>query len=397
MKRKLLMPAIFVVTIILIQIGFIKLEKEVDKFNNTEVEITITDGLSDHKDVTVDMAMTKFWVDHDEENNILRGAQYDGAIKNTGKFNFHSWKVILYMSEEGKIDSLWNGEYVCEGDAITLTPMDYNGVVESEKDQTFGFVCLSKNILEFNTIKLFGYFEMGIKDLSFYWILLYIRYAWIIALISYIIVTICLIGYKRRQKRDEKIILQVIDTFISFIDAKDPYTSGHSQRVAIYTKEIAKRMGLDDDEIRNYFYIALMHDCGKLMVPDTILKKPGALTKEERKVIESHTLVGADLLKNMTAISGIQDGALHHHEKFDGTGYPNKLKGKDISLVGRILCVADAYDAMNSDRCYRDKLPIEKIKSELTDNAGKQFDPDIVKYMLDMIDDGVADKLVRNS
>ena len=396
MKRKILIPIVFVVSFIIIQLCFVKLEKEVEEFNDTEVEITVEEGQSDHDDVTIDMTISKHWNDYDPSGNIIQGAQYDGAIVNTGKNNFHSWKVILYMPQEGKIDSLWNGEYVYEGDTLILTPMDYNGVVEAENDQTFGFVCVSKNILKFKTFKVFGYFEMGIKDTTAYWVLLYIRYAWLIALICYIIVKICLISYKQRQKRDEKIILQIIDTFISFIDAKDPYTSGHSQRVAIYTREIAKRMGLDEDEIRNYFYIALMHDCGKLLVPDAILKKPGALTPEERKVIESHTKVGADLLKNMTAISGIQDGALQHHERFDGTGYPNKIQGADISLVGRILCVADAFDAMNSDRCYRKKLPMDKIKDELNSNAGKQFDPDIVAYMLDIINEGVYDKLVED-
>ena len=394
MKKNLIALSIFVISIILIQLGFVKLEKEVDEFNKTEVEITVEDGASDHKDVTIEMTISKHWSDYDSDGNIVQGAQYDGVIINNGKYNFHTWTVLLYMPQEGNIDSLWNGEYVYEDDKITITPMDYNGVVEAINDQPFGFVCVSKNILKFKTIKVFGYFEMTIKDTKMYWVLQYARIAWIISLICFVIVNICLIGYKRRQKRDEKIIVQIIDTFISFIDAKDPYTSGHSQRVAIYTKEIAKRMGLDKDEIRNYFYIALMHDCGKLLVSDEILKKPGKLTPKERKDIEAHTVVGADLLKNMTAISGIQDGALQHHERYDGTGYPNKLKGTDICLVGRILCVADAFDAMNSDRCYRDKLPIEKIIEELETNSGKQFDPVIVRYMLDIIEEGIYDELV---
>lgn len=397
MKRKFLIPILFIIAIILIQLGFIKLKKEVKEFNNTEVEITVEDGKSDHDNVTIDMTVAKHWNDYNAAGEIVQGAQYDGAIVNTGKYNFHSWKVVLYLPQETKIDSLWNGEYIYDNDnlTLTLTPMDYNGVVEKENDQPFGFVGVSKNILKFNTFKVYGYFEMGIKDTTSYWVLLYIRYAWLIGLICYIIVKICLISYKQRQKRDEKIILQIIDTFISFIDTKDPYTKGHSQRVAVYTKEIAKRMGLDEDEIRNYFYIALMHDCGKLLVPDSILKKPGALTPDERKRIEAHTTIGADLLKNMTAINGIQDGALQHHERFDGTGYPNKIKGTDISLVGRILCVADAFDAMNSDRCYRKKLPMDKIKDELNTNAGKQFDPDVVAYMLDIIEEGEHEKLVE--
>lgn len=396
MRKKLIIIAIFSVVFLFIQIGFEVVSKQVDKFNNTEVEINVVDGVSDDEYVSVTMNIAKYWNDYDAQDNILCGAQYDGDIVNTGDMRFHDWKVELYLSEDAKIDSLWNGEYTYEGNVLTLTPMDYNIIVEEQNDQPFGFVAISKNLLKINKFKVYGYFQMTMQDSKMYWVLQVVRIVWAISLICYIIVQICLLGYQRRHKRDQKIILQTIDTFISFIDAKDPYTHGHSERVAVYTKEIASRMGLDREEINNYFYIALMHDCGKLSVPDTILKKPEALTKDERKIIESHTRVGADILKNFTAIPGIQDGALQHHERFDGTGYPNKLKGSDISLVGRILCVADAYDAMNSDRCYRKKLPIEKIKSELEENSGKQFDPHIVKYMLDMINEGVAEKLVQD-
>lgn len=395
MKKKISSLLLFAILFLIIQIGFEVVEKQVDIFNNTEVEINVSENKSDNEDVSVSMNIEKYWNDYDAQDNILCGAQYDGVILNTGNKRFHDWRVELHFSEEAKIDSLWNGEYTYEDGVLTLTPMDYNIIVEENNDQPFGFVAISKNLIKFDTIKLYGYFEMTIRDSKLYWVLQGARIVWAISLICYIVVQICLLSYKRRQKRDEKIILQIIDTFISFIDTKDPYTSGHSHRVAIYTKEIASRMGLDEDEIRNYFFIALMHDCGKLLVPDSILKKPGKLTPDERKVIESHTSIGADLLKNMTAINGIQDGALQHHERFDGTGYPNKIKGKDISLVGRILCVADAFDAMNSDRCYRDKLPMDKIKDELNSCAGKQFDPDIVSHMLDIIEEGIYEKLVE--
>lgn len=395
MMKKLRIPFLFVISLGIIILLYFKLQSEVDVFNNTLVEITVKDGKSDHKDITIDMNMSKQWSDTKGLNKRIKGGQYDGSIINNGKFDFHSWKVEINLSEECNIDSLWNGVYTLEGNKLTLTPMDYNGVVEDKDNQPFGFVALSNDFLEFNSFKVSGYFDKTIKDFGMYWVLRYVSLAWIIAAVSYIAVRITLISYNRRQKRDAKIIIQVIDTFISFIDAKDPYTSGHSQRVAIYTKEIAKRMGLDDDIIRSYFYIALMHDCGKLMIPDSILKKPGKLTKEEREVIESHTSVGSDLLKNITAIAGIQDGALQHHERYDGTGYPNKLKGTDICQVARILAVADAFDAMNSDRCYRDKLPIDKIKEELDTNSGKQFDPEIVPYMLDIINEGIHDKLVK--
>ncbi|MBE5943354.1 MAG: HD domain-containing protein [Lachnospiraceae bacterium] len=388
MKKNIKVLVAFAVFFVLIQVGFWQVDKAVEKHNNTQVEIDIVDGKSSHESINMTMEVTKYWTDYDVNKNLLTGAQYDAKILNTGKYVFKDWTIIVYMPDEGVVDSLWNGEYVVEGDTITLTPMDYNVIVEAGKDQPYGFVCTSKNILHFNTYKVYGYFEKTKQDMPFYWVLQIIRIIWAVALVCFIVVQICLIGYKKRQRRDEKIIFQTMDTFISFIDAKDPYTHGHSQRVANYTREIAKRIDLDEETVRNYYYIALMHDCGKLLVPDSILKKPAKLTADERKVIESHTVIGADILKDFTAISGIQDGALHHHERYDGAGYPNKLKGEDIPLVARILCVADAFDAMNSDRCYRKKLPQDEIIKELKENSDKQFDSKIVQYMLDIVADG---------
>ncbi|MBQ8148151.1 MAG: HD domain-containing protein [Lachnospiraceae bacterium] len=394
--KKIWIPILFVVLILLIQFGFVQLEKEVEEFNNTEVAITIENGISSNDAINITMDISQQWNDWDENRDPIVGAQYDGVIMNTGEYVFRDWKLVLDMPQEGNIDSLWNGVHTYEGDTLTITPMDYNIEVEPNDQQTYGFICISKQLLEFDHIQISGYFEKEMKDTDGYSLLQTLQRIWLIAVVSYIAVQICLISYKRRHKRDQKIVHQTIDTFVSFIDAKDPYTHGHSQRVAIYTKEIASRMGLSKEEVQNYFYIGLLHDCGKLGVPDSILKKPTKLTADERAVIESHTKVGADILKNFTAIPGIQNGALQHHERYDGTGYPNKLKGTDISLVGRILCVTDAYDAMNSDRCYRKKLPIEKIKSELETNAGTQFDPEVVAYMLDIINEGVADELIKD-
>lgn len=388
MKKNIKVTILFVVLFILIQFGFWQVERAVEKSNNTQVKIDIEDGKSSHEDINITMEVSKSWTDYDAKKNALTGAQYDAVILNTGKHVFKNWKIIVHMPAEGRIDSLWNGEYVFDGETITLTPMDYNTIVEAGKDQPFGFVCTANNKLIFDTYTVYGYFEKNVQDVAAYWVLQVIRVIWAVSLISYIVVQICLISYKRRQKRDEKIILQTMDTFISFIDAKDPYTHGHSERVAEYTRKIATHMGLDKEIVRNYYYIALMHDCGKISVPDSILKKPDKLTKEERTVIESHTKIGANILKEFTAIPGIQDGALHHHERYDGNGYPDKLKGEEISLVARILCVADAFDAMNSDRCYRKRLPQEKILKELDENAGKQFDPEVVVALKELIDNG---------
>jgi HD-GYP domain-containing protein (c-di-GMP phosphodiesterase class II) len=149
-------------------------------------------------------------------------------------------------------------------------------------------------------------------------------------------------------------------------------------------------MGMDQDEQDDIYYIALLHDIGKIGIPDNILNKKGALTPEERAIIQTHPAVGGKVLENFTALEDIDDGAKYHHERYDGKGYCDGLSGKDIPLVARIIGVADSYDAMASDRCYRPALSKEKILSELQENSGTQFDPEIVPYMVEMIHEGAV-------
>ncbi len=195
---------------------------------------------------------------------------------------------------------------------------------------------------------------------------------------------------KERQQEYKRITEQSLRTFAKTIDAKDSYTNGHSIRVAEYTKEIAKRMGKSEEEQENIYYVALLHDIGKIGIPDNILNKPGKLTEEEREIIQRHVDIGEEILAEFTDLEGISDGVKYHHERFDGKGYCLGLKGKDIPEVARIICVADTYDAMSSDRCYRKALSNEIIYKELQDCSGTQFDPEIVPHMLDMIDEGIV-------
>lgn len=202
--------------------------------------------------------------------------------------------------------------------------------------------------------------------------------------------------YDRIHKHDMEIISQAIGTFSKFIDSKDKYTNNHSYRVAEYSRLLAKKLKLPENECEDIYYIGLLHDTGKVIIDNKILNKPGRLTSQEYEVIKSHTTKGADLLKDFTAIKNISVGALYHHERYDGKGYPSGLEGERIPLVARIICVADSYDAMSSNRCYRAQLEKDQIIEQLVTNKGKQFDPDIVDIFLELLESGEVDEVRRS-
>lgn len=196
---------------------------------------------------------------------------------------------------------------------------------------------------------------------------------------------------KRRQKRYRDITRQSISAIANAVDAKDTYTRGHSDRVAKYAAEIARRYGLKSLKVSDIYYSALLHDIGKIGIPDSILKKPGKLTEEEYEIIKTHASIGADIVKDITAIPHIRRGIHDHHERYDGNGYPRGLRGNSISLEGRIIGMADAYDAMASARGYSAPHTKDYIASEISDGKGKQFDPKIADIVLQMMEEGFFD------
>ena len=189
----------------------------------------------------------------------------------------------------------------------------------------------------------------------------------------------------KRQAEYREITDQAVRAIADTIDAKDHYTSGHSRRVAEYSLEIARRLGLSEKEREDLYYAALLHDIGKVGVGDSILNKEGLLTPEEYESVKNHVRVGGDILKSISVIDNIAIGARYHHERWDGTGYCEGLKGEEIPLFARIICVADAYDAMSTTRSYRAELSREYILEELRRGAGTQFDGAIVPVMMDII------------
>ncbi len=183
--------------------------------------------------------------------------------------------------------------------------------------------------------------------------------------------------------------VEVMEALAHTIDAKDEYTRGHSVRVAKYSKMLADRLGLSSDECENVYYMALLHDIGKIGVPNEIINSTSRLTDHEYAVIKTHPGVGYDILAEIKSRPDLSIGARWHHERFDGKGYPDGKKGEEIPFFARIIAVADSYDAMTSNRSYRKYLSQDKVRSEIENNAGTQFDPDVAKCMLEIIDQDI--------
>ena len=191
---------------------------------------------------------------------------------------------------------------------------------------------------------------------------------------------------EQAAQRSHEQSIETIESLVRAVDAKDSYTNGHSARVATYTKQISKLLGYNGDQADNMYYTALLHDVGKIGVDDAILRKPGKLTDEEFAAIKAHTTIGAQILSRITSMPDLQYGALYHHERWDGKGYPKGLKGEEIPESARIIAVADAYDAMTSNRSYRNALSQARVRDEIANGIGRQFWPPAARAMLKMID-----------
>ena len=192
---------------------------------------------------------------------------------------------------------------------------------------------------------------------------------------------------ENRRKSVERLSKQMVNALANTIDAKDSYTNGHSTRVAKYSVMIAKKMGYSKEQVSLVEYTALLHDIGKIGVPREIINKPARLTDEEYEIIKTHPVIGAKTLEGITEIPDIAIGARYHHERFDGRGYPDGLSGMDIPEIARIIGVADAYDAMTSNRSYRGLMAQEVVRGEIEKGKGTQFDPAIADVMMCIIDE----------
>jgi len=189
-----------------------------------------------------------------------------------------------------------------------------------------------------------------------------------------------------KQRRLEMMSLESTQALVQAIDEKDEYTNGHSLRVSVYSVLLAQALLMDPEEIEKLRISALLHDIGKIGVPDSILNKPNKLTEDEFEIIKSHTIMGGKILHKLSSLKNAEAVALYHHERFDGKGYPGTFSGKDIPEFARIVTIADAFDAMTTNRIYRDRLDKSFVINQLKENSGKQFDPDFTREFIKLIE-----------
>lgn len=332
------------------------------------------------------------------------GAQFDCILHNSSGRKICDWNLTIDVPESATLDSYWNGFFELEDGKLHVEPVLYNEVVAKDGEIPFGFILylpisyadidkfLNDDIISVKWLPstfAFSYKnQVTITEMRLFWVIvigaaILFSYVLIVSLFA-----IRLKKIKQREKSYRAILNETLETFVNIIDAKDSYTEGHSRRVAIYSKEIARRMGLEKEMQEKVYYIAMLHDIGKVAIPDSILKKPENLSEEEMKLMQTHPVQSGKILSDFSSIEGIGQGVLHHHERFDGNGYPDGLKAHEIPLVSRIICIADSYDAMALRRCYREEMTKEEIIEELSENSGLQFDPFILPFMIDMINDG---------
>jgi putative nucleotidyltransferase with HDIG domain len=178
------------------------------------------------------------------------------------------------------------------------------------------------------------------------------------------------------------LMMGLLHALTSAVDAKDAYTCGHSERVALLSRRLAREIKLPDPQVERIYMAGLLHDVGKIGVPEAVLQKTGKLTPEEFDQMKRHPGVGARILADIRQVEDIIPGVLHHHERYDGKGYPSGLSGQNIPLMGRIICLADCFDAMTSNRTYRRALPLEVALGEIRRCSGTQFDPRLAEAFL---------------
>lgn len=366
-----------------------------------------------------------FYINSKKEN--LKATIFEGAFYNNFTHPVYDWELRINIEEDCYINNSWCGKmeihkfnngiesfqtldlralrnytvelehyYVGQEFLIPLHKGDYliyhpkpkteSPIPEKGGNSHIGFIFYYQNDdFYISNYEVTYYLRKNVFEGHQLYIFCSLIIIWVFILIGLITYEVSRLKMQKELNLKDKIIEEALSVFSNFVDAKDSYTKGHSNRVAEYSRKIAEKMGFSESDCKNIYYIALMHDCGKCYIPDEVLKKPDKLIDEEYEIIKKHTEYGAKILENFDSVKDVYCGALYHHERYDGKGYPRGKSGEDIPLVARIICVADAYDAMNSSRCYRLPLPYSQIITEIENGKGSQFDPKIADIMLELI------------
>lgn len=315
------------------------------------------------------------------------GSQYDFNLFNNTDYEISDWKVQVSYPDGSYIDSAWNGEYNIQKEGICITPVAYNQKIKSQEVIPFGMVVYTPESFSVRQVSIDVVFKKKIIDIYTFWLAIIVFGICGVSGICYLTIQLRMKDVRKQKEWYRQMINEFLKTFANVIDAKDKDTVGHSLRVANSARELSKRMGMPQEEQERIYYIALMHDIGKIGIPDAILQKPAKLEDDEYEIIKRHTIIGGEILKDLTAIEDIACGAKYHHEHYDGSGYPEGLKGEEIPLYARIICVADSYDVMANRRCYKKALGKEEIIEELKICSGVHFDPKIVEKMLEILEE----------
>lgn len=389
-KRSALSLIIFVVLLLLLAGGLLWLNIYVTQNPGEEISLNYDTRNGDAINSKVFVQITpgaNSWENANKDVAERYGTEYSGTISNNTDSTIEDWEICFKIPRGSYIDSSWSGVYTLspDGSAITVTSVDYNASLPAHTSQTFGFIMYTSQAIEITSFTVEASALRTLGDYPLFWVLLLSIFTVFVIMVTYMISTIKYHQIQSKYRHSHEVTEQALRTFAKIIDVKDEYTSGHSYRVAIYTRALAKRLGMTDDEQERMYYIALLHDIGKVGIPVEILGKNGRLTEDEFALIKTHPSIGGDILKEFSSIPGVEDGARYHHERYDGNGYGEGLIGEQIPLCARIICVADAYDAMSSARCYRSRMDTAHIIRELTECSGTQFDPRIAAVMLDLI------------
>ncbi|WP_216829760.1 HD-GYP domain-containing protein [Alkalihalobacterium elongatum] len=232
-------------------------------------------------------------------------------------------------------------------------------------------------LVSLGTILRLGIVGVIIQDLAVFQPILIVT---VLAFIAFILLNRFFSYITAVKNSYDKQLEGIVKGIISTLELKDPYTKGHSERVADYAITLAKETGkFKEDELNSFYNVCLLHDIGKIHIPDSILMKPGRLTNEEFEIIKTHPAVGAEAVKHVEGVAQHLEVIRSHHERWDGKGYPEQLKGEEVPLLARITAVADAFDAMTSSRSYRSALPITEAYNRIIEGSGTQFDPQLIE------------------